>query len=360
MKISIYDKLLEYKVDVLRELARLLALRNYSKLKKKELVDKIAERILEEEHAELIFLLTQDEEIKLFESACNGKTIIQEEQLEAFDFLYGKGYIFVSKDLNVTVTDDIKELYNKINTAEFRAKRERFQLLSDYCRAAVKLYGIVPIEKLVEIFNGQNEEKATLQEFADVCEGSDIKNDVFTLHNEYILSIELLKGDGYEQLLNDQGDKPYYIPSKNEFLKFKDRSYFEVGPQFHSLKEGILSLELTKDEDVAYSICEGVQIAISLGAELNDLFDEFEDKGVTIKNKKQVEKLLPYIGNLINNTRCIWNRGYTEKELDTIKGENKIVDLVPARTIEKTEKRVGRNEPCPCGSGRKYKVCCGR
>ena len=24
-----------------------------------------------------------------------------------------------------------------------------------------------------------------------------------------------------------------------------------------------------------------------------------------------------------------------------------------------TRKKVGRNEPCPCGSGRKYKRCCG-
>ncbi|HSO71550.1 MAG TPA: PBPRA1643 family SWIM/SEC-C metal-binding motif protein [Thermodesulfobacteriota bacterium] len=24
------------------------------------------------------------------------------------------------------------------------------------------------------------------------------------------------------------------------------------------------------------------------------------------------------------------------------------------------EKKVGRNEPCPCGSGKKYKKCCGR
>ncbi|MDD4985294.1 MAG: SEC-C metal-binding domain-containing protein [Dehalococcoidales bacterium] len=23
-------------------------------------------------------------------------------------------------------------------------------------------------------------------------------------------------------------------------------------------------------------------------------------------------------------------------------------------------KRVGRNEPCPCGSGKKYKHCCGK
>ena len=26
----------------------------------------------------------------------------------------------------------------------------------------------------------------------------------------------------------------------------------------------------------------------------------------------------------------------------------------------KSEKKVGRNEPCPCGSGKKYKNCCGK
>ncbi len=28
-------------------------------------------------------------------------------------------------------------------------------------------------------------------------------------------------------------------------------------------------------------------------------------------------------------------------------------------TITRTEKKVGRNDPCPCGSGKKYKKCCG-
>lgn len=26
----------------------------------------------------------------------------------------------------------------------------------------------------------------------------------------------------------------------------------------------------------------------------------------------------------------------------------------------RTEKKIGRNDPCPCGSGKKYKQCCGR
>ena len=29
-------------------------------------------------------------------------------------------------------------------------------------------------------------------------------------------------------------------------------------------------------------------------------------------------------------------------------------------TIVRSEKKVGRNEPCPCGSGKKYKQCCGK
>jgi preprotein translocase subunit SecA len=29
-------------------------------------------------------------------------------------------------------------------------------------------------------------------------------------------------------------------------------------------------------------------------------------------------------------------------------------------TVRRTAPKVGRNDPCPCGSGKKYKQCCGR
>ena len=34
--------------------------------------------------------------------------------------------------------------------------------------------------------------------------------------------------------------------------------------------------------------------------------------------------------------------------------------LVPPVTEVRTQPKVGRNDPCPCGSGKKYKKCCGR
>jgi len=33
--------------------------------------------------------------------------------------------------------------------------------------------------------------------------------------------------------------------------------------------------------------------------------------------------------------------------------------LNPPKTL-KAEKKIGRNEPCSCGSGKKYKKCCGK
>lgn len=29
-------------------------------------------------------------------------------------------------------------------------------------------------------------------------------------------------------------------------------------------------------------------------------------------------------------------------------------------TYRRTSRKIGRNEPCPCGSGKKYKDCCGK
>jgi preprotein translocase subunit SecA len=35
-------------------------------------------------------------------------------------------------------------------------------------------------------------------------------------------------------------------------------------------------------------------------------------------------------------------------------------DQAAARPLQREEPKVGRNDPCPCGSGRKYKKCCGQ
>ena len=47
-----------------------------------------------------------------------------------------------------------------------------------------------------------------------------------------------------------------------------------------------------------------------------------------------------------------------------ILGEEKMKELAKkyknSKTVRREQPKVGRNDPCPCGSGKKYKHCCGR
>lgn len=49
-----------------------------------------------------------------------------------------------------------------------------------------------------------------------------------------------------------------------------------------------------------------------------------------------------------------WDRYLTQERKKELYKEQR-----NAGTVIKTEK-IGRNDPCPCGSGKKYKKCCGR
>ena len=49
-----------------------------------------------------------------------------------------------------------------------------------------------------------------------------------------------------------------------------------------------------------------------------------------------------------------WKEIFSEEELKKFYKEQK-----ESTTIRKA-KKIGRNDPCPCGSGKKYKKCCGR
>ena len=54
---------------------------------------------------------------------------------------------------------------------------------------------------------------------------------------------------------------------------------------------------------------------------------------------------------------------YTLPQWEKILTEAKRIEILKKYKNSKTvhvEKKPGRNEPCPCGSGKKYKNCCGR
>ena len=52
--------------------------------------------------------------------------------------------------------------------------------------------------------------------------------------------------------------------------------------------------------------------------------------------------------------KVVCKRKQVEKPLATNEGKEK------AKKQPKTVAKIGRNDKCPCGSGKKYKQCCGK
>lgn len=95
-------------------------------------------------------------------------------------------------------------------------------------------------------------------------------------------------------------------------------------------------------------------INTSLETELN-LEDISSDTELTLKIK--FEELFK------NMLKADADYLYSLKEWDDIFDDDRKKELTTeyrrSRTVKK-ESKTGRNSPCPCGSGKKYKKCCGR
>ena len=114
--------------------------------------------------------------------------------------------------------------------------------------------------------------------------------------------------------------------------------------------------ELADKYDVPLSMMVGFLDGINESLKEPNPIDTME-KDTTVKLDIEPEKLY------YNMVDCKAEWLYTLPEWDDILTQERRAELYKEQkksgTIVK-EKKIGRNEPCPCGSGKKYKFCCGR
>lgn len=74
---------------------------------------------------------------------------------------------------------------------------------------------------------------------------------------------------------------------------------------------------------------------------------------ITIEFEKLYKKMVEYKADHLYSLPQ-WKKIYSDEELTRLYKEQK-----KSTTVVNTSPKIGRNDPCPCGSGKKYKKCCG-
>ncbi len=84
---------------------------------------------------------------------------------------------------------------------------------------------------------------------------------------------------------------------------------------------------------------------------------EYEKQGYEMFDK-MIDRIHDDVTAFLLNAKIEINRKVQMPKQHTFKPAD-VVENAPQTTITK-DKEVGRNDPCPCGSGKKYKNCCGK
>ncbi|GEL77090.1 SEC-C metal-binding domain-containing protein [Tenuibacillus multivorans] len=103
-----------------------------------------------------------------------------------------------------------------------------------------------------------------------------------------------------------------------------------------------------------------IQLGSQMGeSDLTNAMDEFNRRNISFNDEAQVNQLLQLVTDMHNHTRTWVNNGHTPHEINEESEKDQLQPLPERKTnpVQKVDK-VGRNEPCSCGSGKKYKKCC--
>ena len=390
--------------EELKNLAEDLELKGYHSLKKDILVGKIKEELSKPSVMERQMLMFSDEEIAAFESVLKttGYYPVRKD-LELLEGFYNLAYVGIYNDNFAAVPDEVKKVYKKVNTPKFRKKRKTAFWMIRCLTMVIFLYVLAPISVIKEM----------LVKCLGECIGEEEFREIFTLipdylnpcviRGEWVIYKEVLPQGLYNKIKESQEDLEYYIPEQEEILDYTEHGYPSRDACCRKVKEFLGKRMKIENEFVEELMCE-LYSRLSLGKMPSDVVEIFEEEGIIFPDETTVRDFIILLMDLNNNTRMIQNRGWTPNEMIKkmpVLPEGKKPTIVPMSSLAaeqlkhasdelqkmgftvdldsgadevetvfmpdgiegqvvKGMKKIYPNDPCPCGSGKKYKKCCGK
>ena len=333
-----------YNMNYLKRLAKTISFKNYSTFKKDDLIKEIIKQQKNAETAAYAYQYIDEDSFNTWKKSVNEDPKEKRYSLEEIFGLYIMGYAFedTEQEDRFFLTDTIVNLYNEVDTKENREERLEVQRRLNLIRAALHLYGIVSFEQLIHLFKKYYDEDVTSKEIIDFLEGSPY--DISIDEDNAQIVIDDMNYAQYEMVKKLQGDRPYYEPEFGKFIKFSNPNYIDESANHRKLREWVeknVEVPRSKHESIYISLLQ----LIMRGEKQDEIVQYLMSLDVEFSNVNDQRDFFDNIAGIVENTRHFKFRGHKESELKT-------------KTIVK-EVKVGRNDPCPCGSGKKYKKCCG-
>lgn len=187
-------------------------------------------------------------------------------------------------------------------------------LETKYIIALTNLYGIVHPDKVLEIYNMQNDDQ--IDSLLNCC-GKDLDDEHIYYESDYFVSELIKEFEEEEVYIEAQLTRPFYIPEKDELLKYIDSHYIENNEQYKALKRYLADTYNVSDECVKKFI-DSMVVSIKMEHELPVDYVEMNSDYLELDGIDIPKELNELCLSCCYNTRMWCYNGYTYIEANNL------------------------------------------
>lgn len=243
-------------------------------------------------------------------------------------------------------------------TEEGMAKVTERETIHLMLQAMSNLYGTFPVmlvQKLYQKYN--NDKKINAKVLEKVLEPTLDRFQEFHQINDIIVPDFLMEEEAYQTILSQSEDMEYYIPTFEELLYYANHEIDEECEPYKKVYSFFQSK--IKDIDTLDKLMKGLGCLCVQDAMPNYMMSEVNNAGVIFEDIEEANHLLHLLTDLSNHTIKWMYKGNTPIAVGKLHAYPNSIIQKNAPMI-KSEPKVYPNDPCPCGSGKKYKKCCAK
>lgn len=330
------------------------------------------------------FVFLDKEDLEVMAKSANGHPLSGMQLATAQENYCRKGWLFMFCENNgciFVMPDEIRErMLTNLQDEKMQSQLGIVSGLRLTLCACMNLFGVVERKKVLQIAMDkmfgypdlQEEEKKKLERAFEkaeeilqtLCQRAEGE---LWQEEEWLISGEFENRKQYKQFLRQVSGQEYYIPDQKEIFLYAEHLVDIENPCYKRMLKDLT--RLMRDKTGADDLMFELEFMVAQNDfQTQDIMNLLFTRDIAFSSRKSGERFAENCGEWVHTVRKWSNRGFTDEELGKQKKELSMAVVsdwgieekqIPKKT-PKTQKKIGRNDPCPCGSGKKYKKCCGK
>ncbi|MCL6477247.1 MAG: SEC-C domain-containing protein [Peptococcaceae bacterium] len=349
--------------DELTQIRQNLDIKNLSALKKQDLTEELLKLI--PESVEKVFLQFDDNRYSLAKRIVSNGGFTPYRGLETgqVEYLRDRGIIFPGTSGGrkaLVMPQEIIKVFKRIDGDDFQRRVRRNREWIWLTQGLLYYYGIMNLYQLRDILQKYTGEKIDTAQYLHLMLDAESYYGEIRQFSSGFSNYRVWDPEKVKKEQEARPDVDYYPFTREQLLRAGEPGFVERNSAYTRFKDFIIeNYEISREE--ADSIAEECVFAVMAGDSPPDIIKYLQNR-LEINTFDTLQSFTDLLTHLMNNTRQWVLKGHTPEELFAREKSN--LKPLPVNMTEvidiKTRRKVGRNDPCPCGSGKKFKKCCGR